>query len=910
MLRFTLSLLLLGVMLADWNPVGAAPSRPVVAGYERFHAGEKANLAAGGRLLLGELGCAACHEGGSGKRQAPILDRVGDRVRSSFIRQLLANPHKTKPGTLMPDLLAGDPEKEAKIEALVHLLASTGALQHERPAPKGVGQGFDLYHKVGCVACHGTRTGRGEPDKLLSTSVPMSDLKTKYTIASLATFLQDPLHSRPAGRMPRLLNKAEEARAVATFLLQGVVVPPGGRGSTRYAYYEYHGDRLPDFAKLKPKATGTTAGFDIGVALRNNDYAMKFDAVWKVEREALYTFILSSDDGAKIHVDGKEIVNNDGIHPPTTKEGKIQLAKGVHRISVTYFQGGGEAVLDVLVQATGFGRKSLGDLVAADEANLDKQPALPKDEDTIAIKPELVARGKQVFASLGCASCHQLKIDGKEIVSSLKAPPQAKLEADKGCLAAEPGRGVPRFGLDNQQRRAIAAGLSAKAPEATPQSAIRDTMTVFNCYACHLRDKVGGAQEEVNAFFQTTQKEMGDEGRLPPSLDGVGAKLNPEYFRQLLDRGADDRPYMHTRMPGFGLANTAGIIDHVQALDRLPAIPEVKFTEPMARVKSQARHLVGGLALGCIKCHTFNGVKAEGVQGIDMTLMPRRLKRDWFHAYIADPQSIRPGTRMPASFLKGKSVLPDILDGTALTQIEAIWDYLKDGGNARLPVGMGKASIPLMPFNTAIIYRNFIEGAGARAIAVGYPEKIHLAFDANELRLSLLWQGAFIDAARHWTDRGVGFEGPLGDNLLRMHGGASFSALPSSEAPWPGNSPKKLGHRFKGYRLTPDERPTFLYTVGDVAIEDFPNPVVVGKELTLKRTFTLTTTKPLNDFYYRAAVGDKIESLGDGWYRIDNAWKVKVPADSKVRKPGGKQELIVPIRFQDGKATFVQDYVW
>lgn len=65
-----------------------------------------------------------------------------------------------------------------------------------------------------------------------------------------------------------------------------------------------------------------------------------------------------------------------------------------------------------------------------------------------------------------------------------------------------------------------------------------------------------------------------------------------------------------------------------------------------------------------------------------------------------------------------------------------------------------------MPDREPIIYRNFIEGAGARAIGVGYPEKVNLAFDANSLRVAMIWQGAFIDAARHWRDRGVGYQPP------------------------------------------------------------------------------------------------------------------------------------------------------
>ena len=72
------------------------------------------------------------------------------------------------------------------------------------------------------------------------------------------------------------------------------------------------------------------------------------------------------------------------------------------------------------------------------------------------------------------------------------------------------------------------------------------------------------------------------------------------------------------------------------------------------------------------------------------------------------------------------------------------------------------------PTTEPIIYRNFIEGAGVRAIGVGYPEEINLAFDANNMRLAMIWRGSFMDASRHWTGRGQGFEPPLGDDIITL----------------------------------------------------------------------------------------------------------------------------------------------
>ena len=52
-----------------------------------------------------------------------------------------------------------------------------------------------------------------------------------------------------------------------------------------------------------------------------------------------YEFATVSDDGSKLHIDGKEVIDNDGLHSPRMMRGGIKLAEGPHRIQVSYFQG-------------------------------------------------------------------------------------------------------------------------------------------------------------------------------------------------------------------------------------------------------------------------------------------------------------------------------------------------------------------------------------------------------------------------------------------------------------------------------------------------------------------------------------------------------------------------------------------
>ena len=179
--------------------------------------------------------------------------------------------------------------------------------------------------------------------------------------------------------------------------------------------------------------------------------------------------------------------------------------------------------------------------------------------------------------------------------------------------------------------------------------------------------------------------------------------------------------------------------------------------------------MCGGNSLGCVKCHTFAGPQGRGRAG---------------HRHAADAEA--PATRLVLSLpARSAKVAARHAHAHRLAQrhdrpagrarrLDGQADRVHLGLSARRRQGRSAAGTEAntpsrsMPDKEAIIYRNFIEGSGSRAIGVGYPEKANLAFDANELRLALIWQGEFIDAARHWTDRGAGFEPPLGENVLHL----------------------------------------------------------------------------------------------------------------------------------------------
>ena len=905
------------LLMTSPSPVSKADEpagRPIVSGFERFYVEPGTDLAMGGRLLLGELNCTSCHLGDDlpmapvARKQAPILDRVGTRIKVDHLRTFLADPRGVKPGTTMPNLLAGRPrdEVDATVDALVHFLATTGTSTETASNRKLVVRGKTLYEQTGCAACHGVPGDKSTP---LATSSPLGDVGGKYTYNSLTTFVRDPLTTRPSGRMPSLNLKPDEAQAVASFLLKDVPVdiPP----NVAYRYYEGEWDNLPDFDALTPVSSGVTEGFDVDVARRHGNYAIRFEGTIDVDRPGSYAFHIASDDGSKVFVDDKLVTDNDGVHPTERKTGRTRLARGRHKVVVGYFQGNGEEELDVEFEGPGVSRRPLApEILPPDGAAPRPAPAAP---GRFVFEPAKSEQGRLLFSSIGCASCHQLRREEKVLEPRPASRPLAELRADRGCLAPEPPGGVPDYDLSPRQRAALASALqpSDRKPPGDKE-AISRTLVAFNCYACHARDGVGGVEGGRDSAFATTQKEMGDEGRIPPLLTGVGGKLTESWLEHVLADGAKDRPYMLTRMPRFGEANVGHLVKPLETVDAVEPVPVPHFDVPDRRVKATGRFIVGSQAFNCGSCHQFKEFQAAGIQALDMTLMTKRLRRDWFHRYVVDPPAFRPGTRMPTAWPGGRSQLDAIYDGDTTKQIESIWVYLSDGPDAAVPYGLGRDPIPLVADKDAILYRNFVSGAGPRAIGVGYPEKANLAFDANDLRLAMIWQGAFIDASKHWTGRGEGFQGPLGDNILSLPSGPSFANLPDDGAPWPRRRAKELGDQFKGYRLVAAGRPVFRYNIGDVQVEDFPEAVSGGDTPTIRRTLDLSTDKPSDGLYFRAAVGKAIEPLGDGWYGVDREWKLRLSSDPKpiVRESSGKFELIVPARLDTGKARIVEEYAW
>ena len=86
-----------------------------------------------------------------------------------------------------------------------------------------------------------------------------------------------------------------------------------------------------------------------------DNFAIVIEGFLKIDKSGNYFFRLVSDDGSKLTVGDKLVVDNDGLHGADAVDGLIALKEGYHPFKVEYFQGGGGKSVSLQWRAGGGG---------------------------------------------------------------------------------------------------------------------------------------------------------------------------------------------------------------------------------------------------------------------------------------------------------------------------------------------------------------------------------------------------------------------------------------------------------------------------------------------------------------------------------------------------------------------------
>ncbi|ACU60447.1 alkaline phosphatase family protein [Chitinophaga pinensis] len=215
----------------------------------------------------------------------------------------------------------------------------------------------------------------------VSISTTAQDAVTRYTLDG-----SQPDHTSPRYTQAFTLKKStvvraasfdkkdnESSPAVAYYRL---VDSTQGNGLRVQLYTGQGWKYLPLFKDLTPVKEWQAYEFALNREQllsmpdrQNGVFGIVFTGYLQIDTSGEYTFYNSSDDGSKLFVDEKEVVNNDGNHGVTERSGSILLSAGRHPIRVEFYNGEGGFWLDAFYKGPGLYKQ----LIPADKLFLNRQ---------------------------------------------------------------------------------------------------------------------------------------------------------------------------------------------------------------------------------------------------------------------------------------------------------------------------------------------------------------------------------------------------------------------------------------------------------------------------------------------------------------------------------------------------------
>jgi parallel beta-helix repeat protein len=110
------------------------------------------------------------------------------------------------------------------------------------------------------------------------------------------------------------------------------------------AYYQLNSTVLPRFQGLVPEKTQFVTAVDYPFSWgafagsgRNLSVGAVFEGYMTVPSDGVYFFELTSEDGSRMYIGDKLVVDNDGVHNRVTMTGGAVLRAGAHKTRIEYF---------------------------------------------------------------------------------------------------------------------------------------------------------------------------------------------------------------------------------------------------------------------------------------------------------------------------------------------------------------------------------------------------------------------------------------------------------------------------------------------------------------------------------------------------------------------------------------------
>ena len=552
--------------------------------------------------------------------------------------------------------------------------------------------GRRAFRELGCGGCHAT--GFDAPKK---RGPSLKRIATKLHPGALLSWIREPKPRRRGFKMPQFwpgaehdailsANKARESLALAAYLLASsepmVVTPPDPAQAEA-------GAKLFDRVGCRGCHVLGGEGED-AVSIREEVAAAASDDAWA-----------SFDDSEPEPKAPPKVLAPIDFAPPLGKEAERAtpgfLAAWV-KDPAAYWPGATMPTLRLSAAQAG----ALAAFLAARGT-----PPPPVPELAGRIDKALVAEGRALVGRYGCFGCHdvpgfddegrpgpELNEFGVKSTEDMDFGPtlvptdertwerfaEGKVRHPRAFERPKIVLSMPEFALDDATVEGLLVYLRGLRGEALPSEYVHAAppsaaavIEARNCRGCHAFDKTGS---DIGRYYESPY--LG-----PPTLEGEGAKVQPQWLFGFLLAPRALRPWLEVRMPSFRFTEEEALDLTADLARRAGKAPGLR---PLAvRPITPARAAVGAdlfLKLKCVQCHLLrNEEKVETAKlAADLGLARERLDPLWVRRWLEDPGKILPGTKMPQFFPEGQTPLKTVLGGSAAAQMDLLVEHLMNLG--------------------------------------------------------------------------------------------------------------------------------------------------------------------------------------------------------------------------------------
>ena len=109
-------------------------------------------------------------------------------------------------------------------------------------------------------------------------------------------------------------------------------------------WHDFKGKTCSEIAAAPVKKTYRVEDVTIPKGVKSFIIGLTYKGYINIPEDGIYSFYLSSDDGSMLYIDGKQVIDNDGLHAPGEVTGQAALKQGYHPIEVQYFDHGGGSI--------------------------------------------------------------------------------------------------------------------------------------------------------------------------------------------------------------------------------------------------------------------------------------------------------------------------------------------------------------------------------------------------------------------------------------------------------------------------------------------------------------------------------------------------------------------------------------